>query len=195
MRRDGCLGKAECCSPYLSVLWWDASVLLLLRGRYEMLWHPAGCLEQPFSLKIQLWEKVWIMRQWKLSVCLSGYSPTVDTEGVFGRPEGIVCMAHPVSFQSRHTNLSSIFHLFFALLNSHLRGLGPAPRLSCIRTVFPIDWDEVLTEMKFWLRECMCCSHFPTACLFAQIHGLFHVIHQCVMHLLAHPPDPFLLAI
>lgn len=27
-------------------------------------------------------------------------SPTADTEGAFGRPEGTVCMAHPISFQS-----------------------------------------------------------------------------------------------
>lgn len=46
------------------------------------------------------------------------------------RPEGIICTAHPVSFQSLHTSLFSIFHLFFALLNSHLRGLGLAPKLS-----------------------------------------------------------------
>ena len=66
--------------------------------------------------------------------------PLWDRERAFGRPEGIICIAHPVSFQSLHPSLSSIFHLFFALLNSHLRGLGPAPKLSCIRgTVFAID--------------------------------------------------------
>lgn len=87
--------------------------------------------------------------------------------GPFGRPEGIVCTAYPVSFQSLHTSLS-LFHLFFALLNSYLRGLGPAPKLSCIRgTVFPIDWDEVLTKRMHMLFMFSSCFSLPKSMAFS----------------------------
>lgn len=65
-RGNGCLGKAECyCSLLPSVLWCNASVLSLLRGGNEIWWYPAGWLEQLFSLKIKLQEKICIMGKWK----------------------------------------------------------------------------------------------------------------------------------
>lgn len=70
------LRKTECCSPYPSVFWWDTSVILLLRGRYEILWHPAGCLEQSFSSKIQLSE----LRDSENSVFASKASPPLWTQ-------------------------------------------------------------------------------------------------------------------
>lgn len=113
------------------------------------------------------------------------------SRGLFSRLEGNICMACPISFQSLHIYLFSIFHLFFvhpakiifervwtSFKASHIRG-----------TVFTIVWYEVLTEKV----------HMPltfSSCLpYAWIHGLFHVICWCIMNLLAHPPDPFLLGI
>lgn len=77
-------------------------------------------LEDKITRKDLYYGKVETVTASKASLCC----------GIGRRPEGIIGTAHPVSFQLLHTSLFPIFHLFFALLNSHLRGLGLAPRLS-----------------------------------------------------------------